>query len=60
MDKTQPVWLSIESAAVYSDTSVHTLRRWIKLGLLPASKLPSGTWRIKRDDLEAFLAGERA
>ncbi len=56
MDKTQPVWLSIESAAVYSDSSVFTIRRWIKVGLLPATKLPSRTYRIRREDLERLLS----
>ncbi len=60
MDKTQPVWLSIESAAVYSDSSVFTIRRWIKVGLLPATKLPSRTYRIRREDLERLLSGEKS
>ena len=57
MDTSQPVWLSIETAAKYSDSSVFTIRRWIKQGILRATKLPSGTWRVRRDDLEAFLQG---
>lgn len=60
MDKPQPTWLSIESAAVYSDSSVYTIRRWIKVGLLPATKLPSRTYRIRREDLERLLSGEKA
>ena len=51
------VWLNLESAAKYSDTSVFTIRRWIKAGLVPATKLPSGTWRVRRDEMEAFLQG---
>ena len=54
------VWLNLESAAKYSDTSVFTIRRWIKAGLIPATKLPSGTYRIRRDDLESFLGGAKA
>ena len=53
------VWLNLESAAKYSDTSVFTIRRWIRQGVLRATKLPSGTYRIKRDDLEAFLRGAK-
>ena len=50
-------WLNLVSAADYADASIQTVRRWLKRGLLPASKLASGTWRIRRSDLEAFLQG---
>ncbi|QDV25952.1 helix-turn-helix domain-containing protein [Aureliella helgolandensis] len=51
-------WLNLVSVADYADASVPTVRRWLRRGLLPASKLASGTWRIRRDDLEAFLQGK--
>lgn len=60
MDTTKAVWLSIDSAAIYSDSSVYTIRRWIRVGMLPATKLPSRTYRIRVEDLEAFLAGDKA
>lgn len=56
MDPTQQTWLSIESAATYSDSSVFTIRRWIRIGLLPATKLPTRTYRIRREDLERLLS----
>ena len=53
-------WLSVDSAAQVVDASAHTIRRWIKRGQLPASKLICGTWRIKREHLVAFMQGESA
>lgn len=50
-------WLNLVSAADYADASIPTIRRWLRRGLLPANKLASGTWRIKREDLEAFMQG---
>lgn len=57
MNNSEHVWLNLESAAKYSDSSVFTIRRWIKQGILRATKLPSGTWRVRRDEMEAFLQG---
>ena len=57
---TDGAWFNIVSAANFADASIHTVRRWLKRGLLPASKLASGTWRIRRDDLEAFMSGSSA
>ncbi|MEO8271811.1 MAG: helix-turn-helix domain-containing protein [Aureliella sp.] len=51
------VWLNIVSVADYADASIPTVRRWLRRGLLPATKLACGTWRVKRDDLEAFMQG---
>jgi excisionase family DNA binding protein len=50
-------WMNLISAADYADASLPTVRRWVKQGLLPANKLASGTWRVRRVDLEAFLQG---
>lgn len=55
---TEMGWLNLVSAADYADASVPTVRRWVKRGLLPATKLASGTWRIQRVDLEAFMRGK--
>ena len=50
-------WLNIVSVADYADASIPTVRRWLRRGLLPATKLACGTWRVRRDDLEAFMEG---
>ena len=36
-----------------------TIRRWIAAGKLAAITLPSGQFRIRADDVEALLRGER-
>ncbi len=46
-------WLNIVSVANYADASIPTVRRWLRRGLLPATKLACGT-RPTREDLEAF------
>jgi excisionase family DNA binding protein len=38
--------------------SVYTVRRWIKVGALPAYKVGRG-WRIKDADLDQWLDGQR-
>ena len=47
--------LSIERAADQLGVSVHTIRRWINTGLLPAQQTtPGATWRIRlTDDIRA-------
>jgi excisionase family DNA binding protein len=35
--------------------SPDTITRWIRLGQLRAAKLPSGTYRIARKDVEKLL-----
>jgi Helix-turn-helix domain len=54
------VWLSIRRAADRAGVCPRTLKRWIKGGLLPATRLPSpkgkGHLRIRLGDLEALLA----
>ena len=43
--------LSIERAASELGVSVHTIRRWINTGLLPAEQTtPGATWRIRLTD----------
>jgi excisionase family DNA binding protein len=43
--------LSIERAASELSVSVHTIRRWINTGLLPAEQTTAGaTWRIRLTD----------
>jgi excisionase family DNA binding protein len=45
-------WLSLKEAAVKSDVSVGTMRRWIKRQEIKARKV-GGLWRIRPEDLEA-------
>jgi excisionase family DNA binding protein len=40
--------------------SPDTVTRWIRLGQLRAAKLPSGTYRIARKDVEKLLRELRA
>jgi len=32
-----------------------TITRWIRLGQLPAIRIPSGHWRVRRADVEKAL-----
>ena len=48
-------------AAEYARMHPQTLRRWIKQGLVPATRpsgLGRGRWYLKRSDLDKFLRGE--
>lgn len=49
----------LTTGQVASLLNVHpqTVRRWIDTGRLPALRLPSGVWRVRRDDLDALLSG---
>jgi excisionase family DNA binding protein len=50
----------VATAARRAGVSTRTLKRWIKSGALPASRLPSpkgkGHLRIRLGDLEALIA----
>nr|DAD60548.1 MAG TPA: helix-turn-helix domain protein [Caudoviricetes sp.] len=46
-------WLSIESAANYSDCSTNTIRKWLKMGL-NLYKI-DGTKRIDKNELDEFI-----
>ncbi len=43
--------LSIQAAAERADVNRKTIYRWIRDGLLPYRRLPSGTIRVSEDDL---------
>ena len=46
---------SIRTIAKLADTSPRTVRSWVKAGLLPVSRLPSGHYRIKVEDLDDLM-----
>lgn len=46
-------WLSIESAANYSDCSTNTIRKWLRMGL-NLYKI-DGTKRIDKNELDEFI-----
>lgn len=50
----------VSAAAVRLDVSPRTVHRYIVGGRLPATRLPSGHWRIAESDLRALLDRERA
>lgn len=47
--------LTVKETARICRVTIYTVYRWIACGTLPASK-PKGSWLIREDDLEAFLA----
>ena len=47
--------LRVKDAAKMLEVDPSTLRRWINLGLIDAVKLPSGQYRIRREDVEGLL-----
>lgn len=49
----QQRYLTVEESAKEFQVSEATIRRWIKSGDLRAAKIGK-SWRIKRDDLDAF------
>jgi excisionase family DNA binding protein len=51
-------YLDYREAGEYVSASHWTVRRWVKLGLLPVSRL-GGLVRIARSDLDAFVAERR-
>jgi excisionase family DNA binding protein len=52
--------LTIDEAAQAIDCSPTTVTRWIKSGRLPAVTLPSGRYRVRRDDLDKLLTSRPA
>lgn len=64
MSEQRPEFLSLQNAAVYSDTSVDFIRDMIADGTLPASRLARkgtrGLIRVKVTDLDAAFRPVRA
>lgn len=54
----EPRWLIGTEAAPYARVNASTMYRWIKLGRVRATKV-GGRWYIRREDLDALLAGTR-
>jgi excisionase family DNA binding protein len=50
---------TVEEAADYLKVKPNTVRQWLRLEKLPGVKIGS-VWRIREEDLEAFLAGKPA
>lgn len=47
--------LSLDEVAEMLRLSYSTVRRYVRTGLLPAARTPTGIWRVRRADAEAFL-----
>ncbi len=54
-----PDWFKVKTAASYIDVSDKTVRRMLKKGL-PFVRLPGGSIRIHRPDLDEFMTQFRA
>lgn len=54
-DSCQEIHLSAGIAARYCQVSKSTVLKWIKDGKLQAFKLPSGHYRIDKEDFRGFL-----
>ncbi|MFC1937272.1 helix-turn-helix domain-containing protein [Chloroflexota bacterium] len=48
-------WLTVKGVADYCMVSRITVRRWIRDGMLSATRLPSGHYRISIADFRDFL-----
>jgi excisionase family DNA binding protein len=51
--------LTTAEAARMLRVSQKTIGRWVRLGQLPAVRLPSGQFRIKRAEVERLLASDQ-
>ena len=48
-------WMTAREVAELLGVSAETVRRYIRLGQLPANRLPSGHVRIRREDAVRLL-----
>jgi excisionase family DNA binding protein len=56
-----PTYFSLADVAVILRVSMQTVRRWIKEGKLPATKIGgenSRIIRVRREDLDAFIRND--
>jgi excisionase family DNA binding protein len=51
--------LTTAEAAQMLRVSQKTIARWIRLDQIPAVKLPSGQYRVRRRDVEKLLAEDQ-
>ena len=55
MSQESDEWMTAAQAAKLLGVSAETLRRYVRLGQLPALRLPSGYIRIRRSEVEKLL-----
>lgn len=58
-EKPSDSWLRLSEAADYLGVHFTTLRRWADDGKVPCIRTPGGRRRFKREELAAFLDGQR-
>jgi excisionase family DNA binding protein len=51
-------YLTPEEIAVKLKVHEDTIRRWLRTGELRGIKIGKRQWRVRKDDLEAYLAGQ--
>ena len=54
-ERHHPVALTPRVAAMYCQVSKSTVLKWVKDGKLQAFRLPSGHYRIEKEDFRDFL-----
>ena len=52
--------LTVNDAATKLKVNPQTVRRWIREGLLPATKIGKRQWRVRREDVERHSAPQDA
>ncbi len=55
MSQESAEWMTAAQAAKLLGVSAETLRRYVRLGQLPALRLPSGYIRIRRSEVDKLL-----
>jgi len=51
--------MSAREASRLAGVEIATIYRWVRIGLLPAYKIPSGSLRIREVDLRVFLEPQK-
>ena len=54
-DYGENTWLTSSNVASYCQVSKNTVLTWIRSGELKAFRLPSGHYRIRKEDFKGFL-----
>lgn len=56
-----PEWLTVEDVAALLRVAPRTVRGWLTEGRLPGRNLGGRAgWRVRREDVDAFMAGVEA